>query len=91
MKVDSIDVIFKGVEFQVSGEYVHGVEPVYYYRDGSGDPGTSPEFHIAAIEFDGKDVTDLITLLFDENELIECCIDEVEKKELHIVDQYPEY
>lgn len=79
MKIYDLSVIFKGTQFEVTGEYIEEVSPIYYHSDGSGDPGTGPEFHIETIEFDGTDVTNLITLLFDENELIEQCIYEIEK------------
>jgi hypothetical protein len=75
-----VNIIFKGVDFTVTGDYQPEEKMVMYYQDGTGYPGHPSEFHIATIEYDGIDVTDLITSLFDENEISALCAEKYDEE-----------
>ena len=44
-------------ELVVTGDYLREEKPVFYYKDGSGDPGCPAEFDIEKVEIGGLDVT----------------------------------
>ena len=48
-------------EMVVTGDYQREEKPVFYYKDGSGDPGCPAEFNIEKIEVGGLNLTDAYT------------------------------
>ena len=56
---------YDGRKIAITGIYTPGEPEVRYYRDGSGYPGSSPEFHIEKITENGEDITDQ----FNDDEL----------------------
>ena len=65
-------------ELIVTGDYQKEEKPVFYYKDGSGDPGCPAEFNIEKIECNGIDVTNGYTkaeIVKFEDDAIQYCID----------------
>jgi len=46
---NGLEIIVNGYNFSVEGNYIPGEEPVMYYSDGSGYPGSSSEYDITKI------------------------------------------
>ena len=78
-KTSGVDVETEEQDIEVDYSYSPGEDPVYYYRDGSGNPGSGPEVYINKIIWsktkDDKtteiDVTDLLSEIPDLLYLLE--------------------
>lgn len=56
------------IPFEIEYDYYPEEQPVYYYKDGTGHPGSAEEVNVNAIMFKG---TDFFDLLDDKKEKIE--------------------
>ena len=49
-KMNEVEIEFFGQTFLCKGYFSPEVPPTFYYKDGSGDPGSLPEFDLEEIE-----------------------------------------
>ena len=63
-----MEIIYKGIEFEVDFDYQPEEAAVMYYSDGTGHPGCAEELTINSIKHKG---TDFIEFLEDDFEQIE--------------------
>ena len=56
----TVRITLYGVEVDVTGTYTPEEPMVGYYRDGSGYPGSPPDFECDKVELNGVDITALV-------------------------------
>ena len=57
--MEIIEIEFKGIKLLVGGTYIPPEEPVRYYNDMSGHPGSNSDFDINEIFVEDTDIYEL--------------------------------
>lgn len=79
MSKETVNVIYLGVEFEVSGVYSPEEPMVMYYKDGSGYPGSSSEFEVTSVEIGGQNAEEIIEKLDAWDDLAELAREKIEE------------
>ena len=75
---ETITITFEEKELEVTGYYIPEEEPVMYYSDMSGHPGSPSDFEIYSIKIGDIDVTDDYDDYMED--VIDVVISEIEKR-----------
>jgi hypothetical protein len=86
-RLNEYEVNVKGETFIVKGHYYPGDEPIYYYADGSGYPGSPDNFEILEVLM--KDENDNFVPATDEMlKDFNVSYDELEEEVLNQINNY---
>ena len=77
MSREVLELVYNDIPLTVEGYYIKGEEPVWRYPDGSGYPGSSPEFDIEGIYINGIEICQLLSNRVIED-ISDMCLDAME-------------
>lgn len=78
MRIETVTVIYLGVEIEVNGNYSPEEPMVMYYPDGSGYPGSSSEFEVINATIGGQNAEEIIEKLNAWDNLAELARQKIE-------------